>query len=127
MAALGPAVAWALLLLFMSSQSSLPVSLHSGLDKVAHFGAYSVLGALLAHAAIRLGAPLRIAVLAGILYGAMDELYQSTVPGRDAAVGDWIADALGVLAGTLFVLVFFRRRRTPASGSPERGPTATES
>ena len=73
------------------------------------------------------GALLLMAVLVGVLYGAMDELYQSTVPGRDAAVGDWIADALGVLAGTLFVLVFFRRRRTPASGSPERGPTATES
>lgn len=121
-AALGPAAVWAAFLFFLSSQSTLPVSLHSGLDKVAHFGAYTVLGAFLAHAALRLGLPILLALFVGMCYGATDELYQSTVPGRHASVGDWIADALGVIAGVLFVLIVHRRMR-PDRDAP-RGGTA---
>lgn len=120
--ALGPAALWAAFLFFMSSQSTLPVSLHSGLDKVAHFGAYAVLGAFLAHATLRLGYPIFLALFVGMCYGATDELYQSTVPGRHASVGDWIADVLGVIAGVIFVIIVHRRLR-PDQGAP-RGGTA---
>jgi len=35
----------------------------------------------------------------GILYGALDEFHQSFIPMRQMSLGDFIADAAGVLAG----------------------------
>ncbi len=40
----------------------------------------------------------------GVLAGALDELHQSIVPGRDPSVGDIVADGLGVLVGLLSCL-----------------------
>lgn len=77
---------------------------------MAHFLVYAVLGALLAWAARRTGTPLGIALAAGIAYAASDEWHQSWVPGRSSDVGDWIADALGVGAGS-----WFAGRRTPGA------------
>jgi VanZ family protein len=38
-----------------------------------------------------------------ITYGVLDEIHQMAVPGRDASVGDVIADGIGgVIAGVLF-------------------------
>jgi VanZ family protein len=39
------------------------------------------------------------AALAAVLYGLSDEVHQSFIPGRDASVGDVVADALGALLG----------------------------
>lgn len=48
--------------------------------------------------------------LAGLLYGASDEIHQSFVPGRDAEFGDVAADALGaLLGGTLSLAGRWRR------------------
>jgi VanZ family protein len=110
-AAWGPAAAWAAFLFFLSSREMLPVDLSGGLDKVSHFGAYAILGFLLAHGATRVKLPLLVAVLAGWVYGVLDELHQSTVPGRSAEVLDWVADALGTVAGVLLFLAFVRLRR----------------
>lgn len=112
LAAWGPAAAWAAFLFFMSSRSTLPVGLGSGLDKVAHFGAYFVLGFLLAHATTRLQRAPQVAIMLGLVYGFLDEFHQSFVPGRDASVGDWVADALGTVLGVLLFL-FVRRTRGP--------------
>lgn len=82
-------------------------------DKLAHFLAYSVLGALIGwrhslRARLggrpqeeRPGAWFRDAsgALAGILFGLSDEVHQLFVPMRLFAWSDFAADGLGVLAG----------------------------
>jgi len=111
----GPAILWAGLIVFLSSQSTLPVSLHGGRDKLAHFGAYAVLGFFLAHGQHRAGISLLWAIALGWFFGAVDEMYQGTVPGRTPAFADWVADALGVLAGVATYHLAWRRwsgRRT---------------
>ncbi len=119
-----PALAWAGTIFFLSSRSRLPdgPDLIPHFDKVAHFGAYGLLGLLLAHAVRATGLPLAAAVALGWLYGASDEFHQSFVPGRSVELLDWVADALGVLAGVyLFKLWHARRRRgeAPPAGSAD--------
>jgi len=119
-----PALAWAGTIFFLSSRPHLVdgPELFPNFDKVAHFGAYSLLGLLLAHAVRGSGLPLAAAVALGWLYGASDEWHQSFVPGRSVEALDWVADALGVLAGVyLFKLWHARRRRgeAPPAGSAD--------
>jgi VanZ family protein len=84
-------------------------------DKILHALEYSVLGALLVGAlrlaGLRPPVALVVAVLLGSIYGATDELHQSFVPGRDAAVLDWVADTLGVTLGAAAATVALRRAR----------------
>jgi VanZ family protein len=111
-----PAVLWAAAIYVVSDQPSVSIPSFRGADKVLHFGAYALLGFLLAHAASASGASPRWAVPLGWLYGASDEFHQSFVPGRSMDPADWAADALGVLAGTFAYSRFqaWRRGRTPA-------------
>jgi VanZ family protein len=74
-------------------------------DKLEHFTIYAVLAFLAARATDRWpGLAVRgvwLWVAAGVaLYGASDELHQSFVPTREMSLLDWIADALGALAGS---------------------------
>ena len=94
-----PALAWAALIFSLSAQPKLIVDLELGTDKLAHFLAYAVLGALLAHAQTRTGWPPAAAVALGIAYGASDEWHQSFVPGRSVSGLDWLADLCGVTLG----------------------------
>jgi VanZ family protein len=85
-------------------------------DKVFHFLAYWILGFLLAHAASRGGTKRRFwfAFSCAALYGVSDEIHQYFVPGRDASVGDWVADAIGAWFGAYLYLKsegVFRRNR----------------
>lgn len=111
----GPAVLWAAAIFWASSRPTVPLPSGWGTDKLAHFGAYTVLGFLLARgtAASRLSAGW--AVVLGVLYGASDEVHQHFVPGRSVEVGDWVADALGVVAGVLLSSWLASSRR--ASGA----------
>lgn len=108
-----------------------------GWPSAAHFGLYLVLGALLYRAADGRGgkgdeassrAPcplppshcppssrgqlsvLLLALAAGAVYAATDELHQHFVPSRQADVWDWLVDLAGVLAGALAALAATRRR-----------------
>lgn len=104
-------------------------------DKLIHFLAYMVLGALIGirlplhrrleargrpDGSITGNAPVSVApaapgadsgflpadragALTGILYGASDEIHQIFVPLREFSVGDFSADALGILAGLRIV------------------------
>lgn len=64
----------------------------------------------------RLDAPRVALVLAGVLaYAVVDELHQSTVPGRDATPWDIVTDLVGA-ACTLWVIAYLGR-----AGASERG------
>jgi len=112
----GPALVWTLLLFSASSLSTLPVSLEGGSDKLAHFSAYTFLGFFLARGFGRAGRALWMAIPLGWTIGALDEVYQGFVPGRSPALGDWVADALGVGAGVLIYLLLVRA----VAGRPRR-------
>src|SRR5439155_23498687 len=93
-------------------------------DKLYHLGEYGVLGVLLARAmrhAFPGRRPPALALLAigcGIVVGASDELFQSTVPGRESTPYDAAADTLGVgLAQWLYWRRGVGRDRNPAGAS----------
>jgi hypothetical protein len=83
----------------------------AGVDKLVHGSVFAALALTGRWAGIGRG------VLAGllVLYGGVSELIQG-IPAldRDPAVGDWVADVVGVLLG-LLVWELLRRRRTTAS------------
>ncbi len=110
-----PALAWAAANFWASAPPQL-VELPWVLswDKLQHCGAYAVGGAAFALALG--GRSPWLAVALGVLYGASDELHQWFVPGRNPDVRDWVADALGVLAGVFLYRSFlsWRARRTAA-------------
>lgn len=71
-------------------------------DKFYHLVAYTVYGftAILASYAVRPSASVAwrgwAVLLVGLTFGAVDELHQSFVPGRDGSIYDWVADAIGI-------------------------------
>ena len=116
-----PAAVWAAVLFLASAQEAIGIDLSGGQDKIAHFGAYLVLGLLLTHATSRSGMPVLLAIGLGFFYGVTDEMHQSRVPGRSAELADWIADAAGTLVGVLIYL-WVSRLRAPAEPSPTARP-----
>jgi len=85
-------------------------------DKIAHLVEYSILGALLfkgfgwSVSRSRL-ATLAFIVAVGASIGALDEIYQSFVPGRMMSIYDWAADATGTALGAgLFVFTPLGKR-----------------
>lgn len=87
----------------------------TGLDKLIHFGIYSLLTLFSwRYFILRNGSISSNRILAWVLiflvYGALDEWSQRFV-GRDPSYGDFLADAAGVMFGMLIVIVDVRRRR----------------
>lgn len=129
-----PVGAFMALLQILSSQSSLPAS---GLvwDKLLHTAAYCAFGVLCLRAFHGGVTPLRptpaaLAMLLTLGYAVLDELHQARVPGRDASLFDWIADAVGAASACLVVAFVIRaravirsrgaRRRRPPRNHPRR-------
>jgi VanZ family protein len=110
-------------LLFFVSSRTIPGHLDLGWDKLAHAGAYCLLGVLAlraCHGGLHwLGArPTLVAVLLAGAYAMVDELHQGRVPGRHASVFDWVADVVGVaLAIALVAILVSARGRFRAAGS----------
>ncbi len=80
------------------------------LDKLFHFGEYAVFGLLLRRAFLQQGGRAGAhaaawALSAAVVYGALDEIHQAFVPGREAELGDLAADACGAAAAQLAMLV----------------------
>lgn len=78
------------------------------LDKVAHFGAFSVLGLLVCCLSLRLGPKSRIPLfslplLVVMLCGLLEECLQMFVPGRMASIPDLLADMGGAIFAILLV------------------------
>lgn len=109
------AIAWpfvvAALIFFASSQSTVAAPKITEIDdKLAHFAVYGLLATLVC----RIGSGWRAALCSLIVvsaFGATDEWHQSFVPGREADVGDWIADTLGAAIAVGFYAGCARYRR----------------
>lgn len=72
-------------------------------DKLIHFVVFGILGILMFRS-FRISSIIKIrndallfAMVAAIIYGGLDEFHQLFVPGRLASIGDWVADALGII------------------------------
>ena len=121
----GPVAAYAGLLFWLSSRSTLPAFVGNAWDKVLHTGAWTVLTALLLRALLGGWSALRVrpAILAVVLavgYGVTDEIHQMFVPGRFPSVGDALADLAGSLTALAAWWVLARRLRPIIPGSPRR-------
>ncbi|WP_051668053.1 VanZ family protein [Deinococcus frigens] len=82
---------------WLSSMSDTPgPPLAHPLDWAAHFTAYLALAYALGRATGRLG----VALLITVWWGALDEVHQAFVPGRDAGVTDWLFDLAGAWLGS---------------------------
>ena len=102
-----PVALWAAVIFAFSSVPSLSSGLGTWdlvLRKLAHAAEFAILGALL----LRASRSPRLALALGGVYAVSDELHQSFVRGRHAAVTDVAIDVLGVAAG---VLAWSRLRR----------------
>lgn len=93
------------IIFFLSSRSDVPFPVSPKyFDKVIHLTAYIPLAYLLYRSLVLSGR--RRYVFAGAfifasLYGMSDEFHQAFVPGRDASVGDFLADTTGAFVGSL--------------------------
>ncbi len=107
-----PAAAWAGLIFLFSSQEILPSLSLSTADfifkKTAHIVVYAVLYFLIIRGLAQLNYKFNYiwfkAFLICIAYAVFDEIHQSTVPGRTAAVTDVAFDSLG--AGLVILYKF---------------------
>ena len=107
-----PIVLYCLVIFIQSSYPSPDIGPHWPFkDKVLHFTAYALLGALFLRAfyTTRIKHHLKLiftlSVLFSALYGISDEIHQSFVPYRTADVMDALADIFGSAFG---VYIFFK-------------------
>jgi VanZ family protein len=86
------------------------------LDKLLHFSAYAVLGALFLRAfkttqlINNINLVIILSILASSLYGISDELHQYFVSCRNADIMDVLADILGSICG-VFLFIYTSRVR----------------
>ena len=84
--------------------SSIPKSYIFTLDKLLHIIEYFIFGILLFYIFFFTSKkPDVISFLLGMFYSLIDELYQSTVIGRDSSALDVIADIIGLILSILFI------------------------
>jgi VanZ family protein len=112
--AYAPALVWAIIIATAAGASSLPATPPvPHFDKLAHFGAYAVLGALLGWGWLSAGRQPRRGwlLLFALLLGLSDEVRHAYNPARTAEVADWVADALGAMTGLYLATRVLARRR----------------
>ncbi|UCD18589.1 MAG: VanZ family protein [Candidatus Zixiibacteriota bacterium] len=111
-----PAAAYAVLIIILSSLPSLnpPQVNIAGIDKVAHFLEYAILAVLVfrsfSHISPRLQIRLTfvLSLLFVFVFAALDEFYQSYIPGRQSDVYDMLFDVLG--SSIILFYLWYRRR-----------------
>ena len=114
-----PAIGYAVLILVLSSRpgADLPSTGVAQGDKGLHVLEYFVFGALLLLPARVFGWRGRAAVLAaGFVFAAIDETFQTTIPGRFGDAADFAMDVVGLLAA-LAVDLTAEHIRTTAKAS----------
>ena len=114
-----PAIAWAGIIILLSSipPRLFPTTTIYPLDKVFHVIIFFVFCLLLYRAVLNQGrfpALSRYGLLASFLivvvYGILDEIFQSFIPGRTPDVADAIADAFGGLLATVYLFLQIKFR-----------------
>jgi len=110
---------------FLSHQpgAKLHFSLIFGLDKLAHGFIYALLALAMLYAVPRKNLLLKpwqtcaMIVILCLLYGMTDEYHQSFVPGREASIGDIVADVTGaaLLVGAWLRYRYLRSLQVPSS------------
>jgi VanZ family protein len=115
-----PLALYAGLIWYMSSRSTAPGSSFFTFpfgDKVGHALMFGVLAALIWRAlrgSFELSpsaALIATTVLLAVIYGGIDEIHQSYVPGRSSDAWDLAADALGAMAITFSLYLFAASRK----------------
>jgi len=107
----GPTLFMALLIFTFSSIPSLkPPNLgFSFEDKMAHFLEFGTFGFFLQRSFnylfVNNSKVYSFVFLIGSAYGALDEIHQLFVSGREATVGDFIADTIGIIASQILFWV----------------------
>ncbi|MDI6844625.1 MAG: VanZ family protein [Candidatus Saccharicenans sp.] len=120
-----PAVVYCGLIFFLSTRD---LKLKLGLlfwDKGAHSLEFAGLGFLLALGFFNNFSELKflrvyLTILTGLAIGVLDEIHQMFVPGRQCDWKDWLADALGLLAGLIaFWLIYdWKQKRAGQHNQP---------
>ena len=108
------------LLIFIQSSYPATQSLSSipHMDKLAHTGAYALLGFLIFRVfqttRIRKNAVLLVTLsaLVSSLYGVSDEIHQYFVPSRSADIADVAADVAGSILGAGIAHILFKGKRS---------------
>ncbi|MFO7738663.1 MAG: VanZ family protein [Desulfatiglandaceae bacterium] len=107
------AVGWMAAIYLLSSMPDLSgPSLVKGQDKLFHVIFFAILGAFFSFSfkpskqRVPFTRVLWVTLLVAV-YGGFDEAHQMHVPGRDASIGDLVADAIG---GFLAALILWKRR-----------------
>ena len=87
---------------------NIPKSYFFTFDKFLHIIEYFIFGTLLFFVFFSSSKnSYAISLILGIFYSLIDELYQSTVIGRDASALDVLADIIGLILSILFIKLFF--------------------
>ena len=87
--------------------NSIPESYIFTSDKLLHIIEYFFLGILLFFVFFfTSNKPYAISFILGMFYSLTDELYQSTVIGRDSSALDVLADIIGLILSILFIKLF---------------------
>jgi len=119
-----PIFAYIAAIFLMSSFSRVPLFSSLGIwDKLLHFIEYALLATLTVRALRAMPWPQTqwsawlMGLFAVALLGALDEIFQSTVPGRSSDIFDFLADVLGgATGGGVYLLLkwlFTRREKAP--------------
>ena len=122
-----PIFLWGMAIFVSSSIPSdqLPPLAVFGFDKLVHFAIFLVF-CWLSHRALRLqesfrflqSHSLKASIAITVVYGILDELHQSFVPGRNSSAYDVIADAIGaVLYGGAYWVLVSRSAGTGKNGT----------
>ncbi len=124
------AIAWMGLIFYLSAQPNLSIpGKFWGRDKVMHALFFGVLAVFITLAMLedkRTTAPWKILIAAvGVVavYGLIDEIHQSSVPGRHMSWADWVADVTGGIVATLLILRLRRVHKplpVPATNKPSK-------
>jgi VanZ family protein len=122
----GPAVLWAALIFISSSipGDQYPRVEFRFADKWVHLLLYVPLGWLIARALIiefaGKASVVRLSVLAGlagVLYGALDEIHQLWVPRRQCSGADWAVDCVAVAIGVALWCLIMRKKLRAANSA----------
>ena len=106
-----------MLLIFIGSSIpnvTLPKTRFIGTDKIVHVIEYGLFGSILAFALLpnrkKLVKASHYLTVIGIgwVYAVTDEIHQHFVPNRTMSIYDFSADAIGILLGLAFYLLFMR-------------------